>query len=118
MDRRDSGPSSHGEARCARSRRTPAALGAAVPLTGLFTELEAIAAAGLTAAGFRPPDVALVVRFTFGVTLAIAVLDDWLLPKGRQRPSRQRIVDELVAFVTLGVNRYPLAGVGRQRGKR
>jgi hypothetical protein len=84
------------------------ALDAAVPLRRLFDELERVATEGLDAAGFQATEVDLVVRFTFGLVLSVAVLDDWLLPRGRRRPSRQRIVDELVAYVTLGVNRYPL----------
>jgi AcrR family transcriptional regulator len=84
-------------------------LDVAGPLEGLFRELAEIAESGLTAAGFQPPDVALIVRFTFGLVFSIAVLDDWLLPRGRRRPSRRRIVDELVGFVTQGVNRYPPA---------
>jgi AcrR family transcriptional regulator len=84
------------------------ALDAAVPLRRLFDELERVATNGLEAAGFQATEVDLVVRFTFGLVLSVAVLDDWLLPRGRRRPSRQRIVDELVAYVTLGVNRYPL----------
>jgi AcrR family transcriptional regulator len=84
------------------------ALDAAVPLRRLFDELERVATDGLEAAGFQATEVDLVVRFTFGLVLSVAVLDDWLLPRGRRRPSRQRIVDELVAYVTLGVNRYPL----------
>jgi AcrR family transcriptional regulator len=84
-------------------------LDVAAPLDGLFRELAEIADSGLTAAGFEAPDVALIVRFTFGLVFSIAVLDDWLLPRGRRRPSRRRIVDELVGFVTQGVNRYPPA---------
>jgi AcrR family transcriptional regulator len=79
------------------------------PLGRMFRELADIAEAGLAATGYRPPDVALIVRFTFGLVFSIAVLDDWMLPRGRRRPSRNRILDELVGYVTQGVNRYPSA---------
>jgi AcrR family transcriptional regulator len=87
----------------------PHDLDVAVPLEVLFREMAEIAEAGLTAAGFQAPDPALLVRFTFGLVFSMAVLDDWLLPRGRRRPSRRRIVDELVGYVTQGVTRYPPA---------
>jgi AcrR family transcriptional regulator len=85
----------------------PHDLDVAGSLDVLFRDMAEIAETGLAAAGFRPPDIALIVRFTFGLVFSIAVLDDWMLPKGRRRPSRKRIVDELVGYVTHGVNRYP-----------
>jgi AcrR family transcriptional regulator len=42
------------------------------------------------------------VRATVGMVLSLVVLDDWLLPAGERRPSRDQLVDHLCQILLLG----------------
>jgi AcrR family transcriptional regulator len=74
----------------------------AAPLNALMAELETIAGSEAAARGFHF-DVVVAVRVVTGIVMAMALLDDWLFEPGRRKPSRQRIVDEMVALVLHGL---------------
>jgi len=48
-------------------------------------------------------DVHISTRLVAGMVMSMALLDEWLFPTGKRRPSRQRIVNEMVAFVLHGL---------------
>lgn len=50
-------------------------------------------------------DSALPTRLIFALVFAVALLDDWLLAGMDPRPSRERLLDELVSFVVSGTTR-------------
>jgi AcrR family transcriptional regulator len=74
----------------------------ATPLSALLAELESIAGGEAAARGFHF-DVVVATRVVTGMVMATALLDDWLFEAGRRKPSRQRIVDEMVALVLHGL---------------
>jgi AcrR family transcriptional regulator len=81
----------------------------AAPIRLILDELEKVAGreAALRGYGF---DVQIATRLVTGMVMAVALLDEWMFPVGKQRPSRQRIVDEMVAFALHGLARPdPLA---------
>ena len=75
---------------------------AASPLTRLLEELESLAGAEAAARGFHL-DVHVATRVAMGMVMGMALLDEWLFQPGRRKPSRQRIVDEMVAFMVHGL---------------
>lgn len=75
---------------------------AASPLTRLLEELETLARAEATARAFHF-DVPVTTRVAMGMIMGMALLDEWLFQPGRRKPSRQRIVDEMVAFMLHGL---------------
>jgi AcrR family transcriptional regulator len=74
----------------------------ASPLGRLLEELEAVPGreAELRDLDF---DVQIATRLVAGMVMAMAVLDKWIFPPGKRRPSRQRIVDEMVGMVVHGL---------------
>ena len=74
----------------------------ASPLSRLLDELEAVAGREAELRGFEF-DVQITVRLVAGMVMAMALLDDWLFPSGKRRPSRQRITNEMVAFMLHGL---------------
>jgi len=46
-------------------------------------------------------------RLVAGMVMSMALLDEWLFPLGKRRPSRQRIVNEMVAFMLHGLAHRP-----------
>ncbi|MGH9034898.1 MAG: TetR/AcrR family transcriptional regulator [Acidimicrobiia bacterium] len=74
----------------------------ASPLTRLLEELETLAGAEAAAQGFHF-DVPVATRVATGMVMGMALLDEWLFQPGRRKPSRQRIVDEMVAFMLHGL---------------
>jgi len=77
-------------------------LNAASPLSRLMEELEVVTRREAELRGFRF-DVQISVRLVAGMVMSMALLDEWLFPAGRRRPSRQRIVNEMVAFMLHGL---------------
>jgi hypothetical protein len=57
------------------------------------------------ARGWDGVDIEVATRVTIGMVLAIALLDDWLFGRGKRRPSRKRILNELAAFQLFGAMR-------------
>ena len=57
--------------------------------------------------GIAGVDSQLSVRITFGLILAMAVFDGWLLDTMPRRPSRSRVLTELSAFITAATGPRP-----------
>jgi AcrR family transcriptional regulator len=74
----------------------------ATPLSRLLDELEGVAGREADLRGFKF-DVQITVRLVAGMVMAMALLDEWLFPAGKRRPSRQRITNEMVAFMIHGL---------------
>ena len=74
----------------------------ATPLSRLLDELEGVAAREAESRGFKF-DIQIAVRLVAGMVMAMALLDEWLFPAGKRRPSRQRITNEMVAFMIHGL---------------
>jgi AcrR family transcriptional regulator len=77
-------------------------LNEASPLSRLLDELEAVAGREAELRGFEF-DVQISTRLVAGLVMSMALLDEWLFPLGKRRPSRQRIVNEMVAFMLHGI---------------
>lgn len=76
-------------------------------LSGALDRLEEVVEAEVSRRGFTGVDIPVAIRATFGMVMAMAVLDDWLFPPGRRRPGRDRIVNEMVAFMVHGLAHRP-----------
>ena len=74
----------------------------ASPLSRLLDELETVAGREAELRGFEF-DVQISTRLVAGMVMSMALLDEWLFPLGKRRPSRQRIVNEMVAFMLHGL---------------
>jgi AcrR family transcriptional regulator len=74
----------------------------ASPLSRLLDELEAVAGREAELRGFEF-DVQISTRLVAGMVMSMALLDEWLFPLGKRRPSRQRITNEMVAFMLHGL---------------
>jgi AcrR family transcriptional regulator len=74
----------------------------ASPLSRLLDELEDVAGREAELRGFEF-DVQISTRLVAGMVMSMALLDEWLFPVGKRRPSRQRITNEMVAFMLHGL---------------
>ena len=74
----------------------------ASPLSRLLDELEAVPdrEAALRGLSF---DVQIATRLVVGMVMAMALLDNWMFAPGARRPSRKRIVNEMVGMVVQGL---------------
>ena len=58
-------------------------------------------------------------RISFGTVAALAVMGDWLFPRGKRKPTRSQVIDELVAFTLYGIteraDHLEKAAPGRRR---
>jgi AcrR family transcriptional regulator len=75
----------------------------------------------LALAGIDPPpfDVPTASRSVIGMVLAMALCGDWLLPRGRKRPSRAALLDELTRQILYGgFNQRPKLAAKSRRGGR
>src|SRR5205823_5933267 len=77
-------------------------LNEASPLSRLMDELEQVAGREAELRGYQF-DVHISTRLVAGMVMSMALLDEWLFPTGKRRPSRQRIVNEMVAFMIHGL---------------
>ena len=77
-------------------------LNEASPLSRLMDELEQVAGREAELRGYEF-DVHIATRLVAGMVMSMALLDEWLFPTGKRRPSRQRIVNEMVAFMVHGL---------------
>jgi AcrR family transcriptional regulator len=68
------------------------------PLLPLMQELERVAAYETGSQGYDGVDIVVLTRLQFAVVAFSAAFDDSLYPSDARRPSRQRIIDEMVAF--------------------
>ena len=72
-------------------------------LADQLDRLEHIATQEVAERGIEGVDVPVATRAVIGMVLAVSVLDDWLLPQGRRRPSRHRLVNEMLELSLYGV---------------
>jgi AcrR family transcriptional regulator len=75
------------------------------PLSQFLDRLEKVVEAEVGMRGWTGVDIPVTIRVTFGLVLSMAVLDDWMFP-GR-RPSRERIINEMVAYMIHGLAHRP-----------
>jgi AcrR family transcriptional regulator len=73
-------------------------------LSDALDRLQAMVEVELAQRGLTDVDVPVTIRVTFAMVVALAVFQDWLFPPER-RPSRQRIIDEMVQFMVHGLAR-------------
>lgn len=91
-------------------------LNEAAPLSRLLDELETVTAREAELRGFTF-DIPITVRLVAGMVMAMALLDEWLFPAGKRRPSRQRITNEMVSFMIHGLaHRDALGGPSEASG--
>lgn len=84
--------------------------GQSAVLSNALDRLQEVVEAEIGRRGFHNVDIPVVIRLTFGMVMAMAVLDEWLFPPRRRRPSRDRIVNEMVAFMVHGLAHRPETG--------
>jgi AcrR family transcriptional regulator len=53
--------------------------------------------------GWFDIDPPITARCSFGLVFSLSVLDELIFPLGRQHPSKERIIREIVAFISRGV---------------
>jgi AcrR family transcriptional regulator len=73
---------------------------------GLSATIDAVRPAteeGIEALHLRAPDYDVQLRAVFAMVVGLALLDPWIMPKPPRRPSRARIIDEMVATVLHGL---------------
>ncbi|MGH9036250.1 MAG: TetR/AcrR family transcriptional regulator [Acidimicrobiia bacterium] len=73
------------------------------PLAELLAGLSDFVAAAAERNGFTWLDPAVAIRFTIGLVLSVAVLDDWLFPAQDRALGRDDFVEEMVQFVLHGI---------------
>jgi AcrR family transcriptional regulator len=73
-------------------------------LSDALDRLQALVELELAQRGLTNVDVPVTIRVTFAMVVALAVFQDWLFPP-EKRPSRERIVDEMVRFMVHGLAR-------------
>jgi AcrR family transcriptional regulator len=71
-------------------------------LNALFGRLEKIVEAESARHGLEVARTGLTVRLTFGMVLAVTVLDDWLFDPATVRPDRGEMIAALTGFVLYG----------------
>jgi AcrR family transcriptional regulator len=74
----------------------------ASPISRILDELEAVPGREAELRGLTF-DVQIATRLVVGMVMSMALLDKWMFPPGKRRPSRQRIVDEMVGMVLHGL---------------
>jgi AcrR family transcriptional regulator len=86
-------------------------LNAHLDALGRQAELEA-EARGVTGA-----NLPLAVRCAVGMVISLIMLDDWLLPEGDERPTREELLAEVHGLVLGGIERSQLPASGRSLGQ-
>jgi AcrR family transcriptional regulator len=74
------------------------------PLAELLAGLSDFVAAAAERNGFTWLDPPVAIRFTIGLVLSVAVLDDWLFPAHDRQLDRDDFVEEMVQFVLHGIS--------------
>ncbi len=72
-------------------------------LSGALDRLEQVVQAEVERRGFTGVDIPVTIRLVFGMVISMAVLDEWLFPSQKRRPGRDRIVNEMVAYMVHGL---------------
>ena len=73
-------------------------------LSDALDRLQGVVEVELAQRGLQGVDVPITIRVTFAMVVALAVFQDWLFPP-EKRPSKDRIVDEMVQFMVHGLAR-------------
>jgi AcrR family transcriptional regulator len=73
-------------------------------LSDALDRLQTVVEVELAQRGLSGVDVPITIRVTFAMVVALAVFQDWLFPP-EKRPSKERIVDEMVQFMVHGLAR-------------
>jgi len=73
-------------------------------LSDALDRLQTLVEVELAQRGLTDVDVPITIRVTFAMVVALAVFQDWLFPRDK-RPSKERIVDEMVQFMVHGLAR-------------
>jgi len=76
--------------------------GTGSPLADMLDQLERIGSQELMANQVEGVNVRIAIRLMFGMVASITALDDWLFDPGERHPSRDEIIDEIVAFILHG----------------
>ena len=76
-----------------------------INLPAMLDKLAAIGAEEADRRGLEDVDIEVAARAIAGMVVALAVLGPWMFRPGRQRPSRDRIIDEVVAIALQGLTR-------------
>jgi len=79
-------------------------LAATPELSDALDRLQTLVELELTQRGLQGVDVPVTIRVTFAMIVSLAVFEDWLFPCDN-RPSKDRIVDEMVRFMVHGLAR-------------
>jgi AcrR family transcriptional regulator len=80
------------------------------PLQSLMEELERVAVVEIPAQGWTGVDVEILPRLHFGMVAFNAAFRDALYGPGRPAPDRERIIDEMAAFLVHGTAHRPASG--------
>lgn len=72
-------------------------------LSNVLEPLEDVVRAQMKLRGYSGYDPALAVRFTFGMVLSTALLEEQLYPHNGRRPSREKTVDGMVRYMLSGL---------------
>lgn len=78
------------------------------PLAEMLDQLERIGSYELSRNNWQGVNVRIAIRLMFGMAASMTALDDWLFDPGERHPSRQEIVDEIVAFILHGTGHRPV----------
>jgi AcrR family transcriptional regulator len=81
--------------------------GGSTMLSEALDRLEQVVQAEVDRRGFTGIDIPVTIRLVFGMVISMAVLDEWLFPSARRRPGRDRIVNEMVAYMVHGLAHRP-----------
>ena len=73
-------------------------------LSDALDRLQGVVEVELAQRGLTGVDVPITIRVTFAMVVALAVFQDWLFPP-EKRPSKERVVDEMVEFMVHGLAR-------------
>jgi AcrR family transcriptional regulator len=79
----------------------------AQPLLPLMEELERVATAEIEAQGWHGVDISVLARLHFGMVAFNAAFGETLYPRTAQGPGRERIVEEMAAFMVHGTAHRP-----------
>ena len=78
------------------------------PLADMLDQLERIGSYELSRNNWQGVNVRIAIRLMFGMAASMTALDDWLFDPGDRHPSRQEIIDEIVAFILHGTGHRPV----------
>jgi len=72
-------------------------------LSQQLDKLQAIVEKEREARGLSGVNAMVFTRISFGTVAALAVMGDWIFPRGKRRPTRNQVIEELVSFTLYGI---------------